>query len=362
MTAYPPQGVPYLVRQTPFGNAIKWQEGDTVRRVDMSLPRGVLVRGNVVEQPSGKPVSGASVQYIAESANNPNTSDSIVTGWQAVQLSDERGEFEIAVLPGPGRLLVNGPQQEYIIQEVSSMEANRGKKGGQRIYAHAIQKIDPEKDAEPIQVTVSLQRGRTVAGRIVDEQGQSIDEALVISHLVMHPYATTWRGQMPPTLGGKFELACLEEGQDYTVSFLDAKRRLGTTLILRASDDPLTVVLKPCGEARARFLGLDGQPLVGFRPGLDMVVRPGAHEYDFDAAKRGELLADADSVSNIDRTDYWPGPETDDQGQVVFPALIPGATYRFASYVKGKPKILKEFAVQPGEQVDLGDLTVDLND
>ena len=93
-----------------------------------------------------------------------------------------------------------------------------------------------------------------------------------------------------------------------------------------------------------------------------MVVTPGEHEHDYEAAKRGELLADADFVSNIDRTNYWPAPETDNQGNVVFPALIPGATYRLSAFEDGKPKVLKQFTVESDEQLKLGDVIFDLND
>ena len=167
---------------------------------------------------------------------------------------------------------------------------------------------------------------------------------------------------MPPTLGGRFEIAGLKEGHAYPVHFLDAKRRLGATAILRASSGSTTVELKPCGEAQARFVDPDGQPHVGFRPGLHLVVTPGEHEHDYEAAKRGELLADADFVSNIDRTNYWPGPETDTQGNVTFPVLIPGATYRLSTFEDGKPKVLKQFTVESGEQLKLGDIIMHLND
>ena len=40
VTAYPPEGVPYLARQTPLDKAIRWQVGDTSRQVNLSLPRG----------------------------------------------------------------------------------------------------------------------------------------------------------------------------------------------------------------------------------------------------------------------------------------------------------------------------------
>jgi hypothetical protein len=327
----------------------------------MTLPRGVLVRGRVVESGTAAPVAGASIQYVPERANNPHTADDILTGWQGTQLSDEHGQFEIVVLPGPGRLLVHGPPGKYVLQEIADRQFDAGKPGGRRNYVHAVQEIDPEKGAEPIDVTLQLQPGISVRGRIVDQQGKSVDEVFIISRLTFSPLSLWWRGQMPPTLGGRFELWGLEEGQDYPVYFLDAQRHLGRTAMVRAGSDEQTVVLEPCGTALARFVDPDGNPHVGFQPGLEMIVTPGAHQYDRAAAERGELAADVDFVANIDRRNYWSGPETDEQGKVTFPALIPGATYRLSTFEDGNPVLLKQFTVAPGEQLELGDVTIDLD-
>ena len=48
----------------------------------------------------------------------------------------------------------------------------------------------------------------------------------------------------------------------------------------------------------------------------------------------------------------------------MFPALIPGATYRFIDdtmVVRGKtgPQVRKEFTVKPGETIDLGDILIE---
>ncbi len=361
VTAYPPDATAYLVRTTPLSKPIPWETGDRVKRVDLALPRGVLVRGKVVEAGADAPVAGASIQYVPESTNNPHDADDILTGWQAIEVSDEQGRFEIAVLPGPGRLLVHGPRGRYVLEEIGDRQLRAGKPGGWRNYVHAVEKIDPEKGAEPIDVTLRLQPGISASGRIVDQQGQPLDEALVVSRLTYSPLSLHWRGQILPTLGGRFELTGLEEGKEYPVYFLNAERRLGRTIVIRPGGGEQTVVLEPCGTATARFVDPRGKPHPEFWPGLHMIVTPGAHRYDRAAAERGELSADEDLVSNIDRTNYRQGFETDSQGKVTFPALIPGATYRLTTFEKGKPVVLKQFTVTPGEQLELGDITIELD-
>lgn len=71
--------------------------------------------------------------------------------------------------------------------------------------------------------------------------------------------------------------------------------------------------------------------------------------------RRGELAEDADFVSNIDRTNYWDGPETDEEGRITFEALIPGGMYRIPLYGKGKPV---DFTAKSQQTVELGEIVV----
>ncbi|TWT35360.1 Regulatory protein BlaR1 [Posidoniimonas corsicana] len=361
VNAFPPGGVPYLVRQTPLSEALSWHEGDAERRVDMTLPRGVLIRGVVTEAGSGAPVEGAVVQYAPESSNNPNTSDDILTGWQATQVSDEEGRFAIAVLPGPGRLLIQEESGRFVTQTVTEREISRNETGGRRNYLQAAVRIDPQPNAEPLDVSVELERCAPVTGRIVDEQGLSIDDALVVSQHNRMPRSLNWRGQVLPTLGGRFEVSGLKAGEEMPVHVLDPKRRLGATVLVEGGGDA-TVVLRPCGEASARVVDQHGEPREGVELTPHLVVSPGAPRYDFEAARRGDTLADSDSVANIDRQNYWPGPKTDDQGRITLPALIPGALYRIINFVDGQPKAAAEFKVEPGERIELGDIALNFAD
>ncbi len=364
INAYPAKGSAYLARETSTSDAIEWRAGDRTRQVDVKLPRGALVRGTIAEAGTGTPVIGASIQYWPESANNKNDKTGILTGWQGIELSDEQGRFAIAVLPGPGRLLVHGPSGQYVLKETSERELNRGKPGGQRHYAHAIEKIDPEKGAEPLELRIELAKATTITGRLVDEQGRAIDEAIVISRLYIEPHSPFWRGYgdaVPPSQGGKFELSGLGSNEQCAVYFLDSKRGLGAAETLDANSNDRTVVLRPCGQATARYLDQEARPVKHFTPSLQIVVTPGAHRLDSASAALGKLAADADYASNVDPSQQQRWIETDDEGRVTFSNLIPGAAYRLDIYEKGRPKVLKEFTVKPGEKVDLGEFSIDLS-
>ena len=192
-----------------------------MKRVDVRLRRGVLVRGTVVEMGSGAPVPGASIQYIPEKEKNPNISSDILTHWEGIQQSDAQGKFAITVLPGPGRLLVHGPQGKYVLKLVSDGELNRGQPGGRRNYAHAIERIEPDAGADPIELSISLLPGATVGGQILDEAGNPIDQAFVLSRLDISPNNIYWRNLTSPTVGDRFKLSGLGPNEDYPIYFIE---------------------------------------------------------------------------------------------------------------------------------------------
>lgn len=359
INAYPANGQPYLISKT---RDIVWDVDGNVKHVDIALPRCVLVRGKVVESGSDTPVVGASVQYDPEDANNPYDADDIVTGWQGIQVTDQQGQFEIAVLPGPGRLIVHGPNNDYVLVESSSRELYRGTPGGDRVYAHAIKKLDLEEGADPVEMILTLERSPMITGEVVDEQGAPVAEALLISRLAIRPGWLRWRFVPQSVMGGRFQIAGLASGKECPIHFLDAERQLGATVIAKAGADPMRVVLKPCGKATMRFVDSDGNPITDHHPTVEMVFTPGPNRYAQGTSQLGVLTANSDFISNIDRLNHWTRRKTDTDGRITFPALIPGATYTVAVTRDGKAAIAKTFEAKANETLDLGDIVRDRED
>ena len=93
-----------------------------------------------------------------------------------------------------------------------------------------------------------------------------------------------------------------------------------------------------------------------------MVVTPGPIRRSQDPADQDRLAADQDFVARFDPIHYPKGLVSDAQGQLAFPALIPGATYRIYDSTMGdgdNPRLRKEFTVKPGETLDLGDILIE---
>ncbi len=67
-------------------------------------------------------------------------------------------------------------------------------------------------------------------------------------------------------------------------------------------------------------------------------------------------------MDSLDPVNYGSDFQSDAQGRLTLPALIPGATYRIEDFTPafggGDPVIRKEFTVKPGETIDLGDILI----
>ena len=356
--AYPPAGVPYMGRQL---ERIKWENGDTTRDVDIKLPRVTLAKGRVVEKGTGKPVVGATITYESSGRTTPANA---ITGWQAQQKTDADGKFTYAVSTGRGTLVARKLDSHYVLQTMESRMTTIGQPGGTRFYANAFKTLDIEEGTDEIETEIEVLPGKTVRGVIVDEAGNSIDKAFIITSLKSWDLAGQWRGDSRPTLGGKFELTGLKPDETYKVHFLDAWQKLGTTIELKATDEEVKVVLQPCGSAKAKFVVDDENDRDKMRkmsaPSLFFTLNPGVAKFDFDSMRVGKLAADEEFIANVDRINYGfqnpTAPKLDDDFCVTFTALIPGATYRLQTTFD-QSWGYKEFVAKSGETLDLGKFT-----
>jgi protocatechuate 3,4-dioxygenase beta subunit len=363
LTAYPPQGQPYL----PASKGIEWPKGALEQSVDIALPRGISIRGKVTEAGSGKPVPGAAVAYFGRGrrqGGRPSASNSLDTA------SD--GSFHLGAEPVPGSLFIKGPTDDYVLQAIGIRMMNEGQPGGTRIYAHAHALLDLKPGTESQEVNLVLRRGATVTGRVLGPDGQPVREAWFFSPIILDPNRVTWASWSGRAHGtvrdGQFEIHGLDPDTEVPVYFLDPKGKLGAVVKLSgksAAGGPVTVRLEHCGAARARLVGPGGKPIAGRLPRgylvFSMVITPGPPRTTA-ADSVGLITADEDDLAGIDPVNYATAPAPDADGRITLPALIPGAVYRFVDYTTPRgtnPSVRKEFTVKPGETLELGELRIE---
>jgi hypothetical protein len=348
---YPPEGSPFAFRRVVTAGT------QGVRQeVDVTLPRGLMVKGRVVESPSGRAVAGAIVEYRPRHASNPNFQSEAIAGrggYEPTAVTGPDGSFRFGVLPGPGHLLVKAPTSDYIIVETSDGEIETGTPGGPRVYTDGLLVLDAPAGAE-VDATITLRRGGSVRGRVVDPDGRPAVDA---------GYFTRYGMDLTPAEDGRFELKGLDPDKPTTVFFLDAEHQLARIVEFsgRDFDRPVTVRLERCGSARARFLDAQGRPFGNLR--FEASDRP-MIRMEMIVADRSPGTPDAVSKVEIEKTGYgnldfkhYDSLTTDPEGRVTHPNLIPGATYRIIAG-EGSWVTKKQFVAEAGRTLELGDITV----
>jgi hypothetical protein len=159
---------------------------------------------------------------------------------------------------------------------------------------------------------------------------------------------------------GVFEVHGLDPDKSVPVYFLDPATQSGAVVRLsgKQAGQELIVTLAPCGRATARYVDGQGKPVAGYSTAPDIVVTPGRLTYMSGNHKQGEVRADEESLTNLDREDYWGKVKTDAEGRVTFPALIAGATYRLGRFDRDRWLLHKEFRAESGRTIDLGDVVI----
>jgi RNA polymerase sigma factor (sigma-70 family) len=339
---YPPEGSPFAFRRV-----VTAATQGVSQQIDVILPRGVLVKGRVVESPSGRAVAGAILEYWPRRAGNPNFQEEAVAvqgGRQPTAVTGPDGSFRIGVLPGPGHLLVEAPEHHYINVETTDGDIKSGVPGGARLHPDGLLAVGAPAGAE-VEATITLRIGKALRGRMLDPAGQPATGAEIIG----------WDGQNPRTAGdGTFELVGLDPAKPVTVYFLDRKNQLGRVATFSGSDldRPATVRLERCGSARARFVDAQGQPFanVQFQASRRPMIQLEMRFAEMGPETGGTL------VVNLDHARYEP-LTTGAQGWATYPTLIPGVTYRILAG-EGNWVTKKEFVAEAGRTLELGEITV----
>jgi RNA polymerase sigma factor (sigma-70 family) len=350
-----PEGGPYLnLRSEQF----EWTKGAVEHRVDLVLPRGVMIRGKVAEVGSGSPIPGTMLGFLFAPDQRTQSEFRFGHAWAGPD-----GSFQLAVAPKTRYLIALAPSEDYVFQEAAERMIVEGLPGGRRIYAHAFIARDPNSGAETREVRVVLRRGTTVKGRVIGPDGQPVQDAQMVSRIILMPAGgwpwRFWQGEYHGRVrNGRFELHGLATAGEIPVFFFEPKRRLGAVVNLSGSSGsggPITVRLDCCGTARARLVDSAGKPLARYRDPylITMVVGP----------VRSALSRDNEEfLCRLDPINYPNGSVSDAQGRVVLPALIPGATYRIhdisAPSDDGTGRLRKEFAVRSCETLGLGDIRI----
>ncbi len=358
VNAFAPPGQPYLVPKVEFA----WTKGAVRKELDIKVPRGTLIRGTVTEAGTNRPLAGSSIQFIPVRARG---------GRGALGLAGDRRQ--------PRRRLIRHrrPARQGLPARLRPDPRLRPR----------FHRLEQDLQRSPRRVALlrprdpplrgrggrAAPRGRRrPAPRRHDQgprrgpDGQAVADAVIISNLHVEAPGTHWHSIPGSEVrDGRFELHGVAPEGSARIAILDPAHEWGATAEVsgKPTGEEPTIRLQPCGKAKARFVGPDAKPVARHQPIFEFVATPGPSQFSLDERDRAELLADADYVANTDREHYLRPPSADAEGRIVLPDLVPGATYRIIDFSafndpKGGKVVARDFTVQPGETLDLGDIVV----
>jgi hypothetical protein len=371
--------------------------------VAVALTRGVPVRGRVTEGAGGKTVAGARVDFWAKGLKLPEG----VRRPRHVQTGAD-GVFRALLPPASWHLLVNAAKPDYVFQKIAVDKVVDGKVAGKEdryFRPDAWHALDLKPGTGAQEVVIRLERAPLLRGRVVGPDGKPVAAArlLAVSSTPVPAGASPdgtnqflrrvsldltgtpgafrqWMigpapSESPPGAveirDGTFSLPAHDPEGTYRLFFLGADGKLGGITQVQAKQargEPVTVHLAPCGSARARFVDAMGKPAADHQVEVQLLVSP--------RTQAAPAAGTADAVRNrIDLllSDGWEldrevpdavtlraflpiirkgGPRTDAEGRLTLPGLIPGAAYRISGVVGGT----REFRVEAGQAIDLGEL------
>jgi hypothetical protein len=342
----PAKGTPYLnatLKVEATGSAV------SPVKYDITLKRGILVRGRVVEKGTNKP---ARIEYVSAHTFSDNLAykdyPGYDTGESRISNAAADGTFELVTLPGRGIITARLDDTAYL--EARGYESIKGYDKatmgfdthpdylGTDFHAYAEVNLDPKVESPTIELTADP--GRSLKVAVVGPDGQPLGGTKVLG-LGVHFQTVPHDSET-----AEFEVHALDPGRPRRIVVQHEGRKLIGSVFLRGDEvSTPTVKLVPWGGLTGRIVDDEGRPRSGIRVVNDYSVRTRTTE-------------DADVLNGAD----WNGGLiVDGDGRFRVEALVPGLKYSATAseqtHMQGG-SLFRDVVVAPGQTRDLGDLKV----
>jgi RNA polymerase sigma factor (sigma-70 family) len=359
VTTHAPTGSPLL----GLRKSLNWPDSGALKQeMNLALPQGVVVRGIVKENPSGKPVPGTKVEF------HPNRDDNSYYRRDVVRktvVCDSDGRFGMTVPLGRGHLLIDGPTLDYLHNEITTQSLDGlGIYPNRRNYYDAILPLQLKPQTTRHEISATLRRGVTLTGSVVGPDGQPVREAIMLCRSYLEA-APDWNGTHTKRVtNGRFSLPGCDPERISEVFFVDEKNRWGGVVKLSGKDvgKPIAVRLDRCGSASLRLIDEKGNAIPKVDTWAYFVITPGADFYSRDLDSIDPTTGQSPIPVETACAPYKTcRGNTDSEGRITFHCLMPGATYWLggqSAITGGAVRFPGDFRVEPGQGLDLGDIQV----
>jgi hypothetical protein len=231
--------------------------------VDFALARGLLVRGQLSDKVTGRPVPGT-IYYLPR-PDNPHLKN--YPGFAMISTSpatvEPDGSFAVAAIPGRGLLCARAVEDRFTRAEFAG---NPGEAPVLLQFAtfHAIKDVDLSETVPlSLQCSFALDPGRTLHGRVYGPDGKPLNGAFAAG-LTGAPSSVAGSSPKPKLAETDWTAVALKPERPRTLVFWDEEKKLGKALLLHGNEPgPVCVRLEPLGSVAGVLVDAGGRALAG---------------------------------------------------------------------------------------------------
>lgn len=320
---------------------------------DFEMERALTLCIRVTEKGNGKPVRGSIGYEVGRDNSSLSRFTTFPRNTRSADGNEKDGCYKQTVLPGPGYIVFRATKDAYARVRIKGSEKDHYL-GGVLLSPimlglyHAVVPINPSaKDPQSLICNIVLERGRTLAGTVIDPEGRPLPGALawgttaVMGEIVGREYyglATA-----------SFTATGLDPHYPRTLIFYHTEKKLARAQWVRGDEKgPLTARLQPLGMLAGRVVDASGRP----QPGLTVSL-------SFEQ-KQTRTLPEEHIFGNSSLNSVLLGQRatTDKDGRFRMEGLVSGLKYDL-NVGRGKDftwSVRKDLSGKPGATVDIGEI------
>jgi RNA polymerase sigma factor (sigma-70 family) len=315
---------------------------------DITLKRGVLIRGKIVDKITGQPLAGSVNYYTFGSNPNLPAYAGFMESYEQYANLDEQGRYEVVALPGRGLIAVRDRTDRYRPAAGHEKFAGYDPKykrfntvprelslGDYAIVAEVV--VDPK--AESMTLDLQADPGKSVPIEVVGPDGAPVSDTKVKG------LCELFQTSPIPEPSSNFDVLALDPSSPRRVIVMHEGRKLIGTALLKGNEiGPVTIKLEPWGSVAGRIVDDEGRPRKAM----------------FIGSPRGSDNKHPETYDILPGSNWSNGIAVGDDGRFMVEGLVPGLKYSanartgFEAY----GDLFVDVTVAPGEAKDLGDLKV----
>ena len=346
-TVYPPADSGYLA---PNNWQSEWPAGARFLEKNFALEKARIMRGQVIDSDTRRPVASAAVLYQPRPGNPRN-----VDGYEFrnTVLTDKDGQFAITALPGEGYVLVEATG-EYVRTKLL-----QGKSEGRALFPHGQASVDVPESGGVAPIEIPIRKGVTFTASVVGPERKPVSSFAVYGR-ELNGTAIERAFTSVNFLGDRFVFPGSDPSRTYKLVFTAAHQRLASVVEIQPdpkATQPVEIRLQPAARIHGKVIKPGGLPMTEGQvyPMIVLDKTPTIKAMDRNQILSQEIYSNL--LEGSARGKYQDAPGA--HGEFALEALAPGMPFYVVATSGGREAFRYVPPLKPGEDHDLGTITLE---